>query len=255
MLDKLCEEIKNQIKKNNMSKGKLLMIPTTLGESDVNMVIPVSVRRIIHNLDEFIVENTKTARAFLKKMEIPTSQSDLKLHVLNKYTDEQKLHTFLEGCRNGTDIGLLSECGCPGIADPGAEIARIAHQENIQVSPLIGPSSILLALMGSGLNGQSFTFHGYLPKNKSELKNKIKEIEKKSISDFQTQLFIETPYRNNKLLESLLILLNPNTSLCIACNLSLSEEFIKTKTVAEWRLSGNQKIHKKPCIFLICGQL
>tara|TARA_Y100000385_G_scaffold291963_1_gene374768 strand:+ start:13476 stop:14171 length:696 start_codon:yes stop_codon:yes gene_type:complete len=227
------------------------MIPTTLGESDVDTHLPISVKETIHRLDEFIVENAKTARSYLKKMGIPTPQSELKLHVLNKHTKVDKLQTFLDGCRKGRDIGLLSEAGCPGVADPGAEIARIAHHENIQVRPLIGPSSILLALMGSGMNGQSFTFHGYLPKDKSELKNKIKEIEKKAKSDHQTQLFIETPFRNIKLLESLLLILHPDTNLCIACDLSLAEEFIKTKTIAEWRSSGKQNIHKRPCIFLV----
>ena len=227
------------------------MIPTTLGESDVDTVLPISVKETIHRLDEFIVENAKTARSFLKKMGIPTPQSELKLHVLNKHTKIDELQTFLDGCRKGGDIGLLSESGCPGVADPGAEMARIAHHENIQVRPLIGPSSILLALMGSGMNGQSFTFHGYLPKDKSKLKNKIKEMEKNAKSDHQTQLFIETPFRNIKLLESLLLILHPDTNLCIACDLSLAEEFIKTKTIAEWRSSGKQNIHKRPCIFLV----
>ncbi len=234
-----------------MSTGRLFMIPTTLGDSDVGMVLPLTLKKTIHRLDEFIVENAKTARAFLKKMNIPTPQSELKLHVLNNHTDSQELNGFLDNCRNGIDIGVLSEAGCPGVADPGAEIARIAHQENIQVIPLIGPSSILLALMGSGMNGQSFTFHGYLPKDKSELKSKIKEMELQSVNNNQTQLFIETPYRNIKLLESLLQILNPNTMLCIACDLSLANEYIKTKTVAKWRLSGKQNIHKRPCIFLI----
>lgn len=234
-----------------MSTGRLFMIPTTLGESDVDMVLPLTVKKTIDELDEFIVENEKTARAFLKKMNIPTPQSELKLHVLNKHTDNQVFYGFLDSCRNGMDIGVLSEAGCPGVADPGSEIARIAHQENIQVIPLVGPSSILLALMGSGMSGQSFTFHGYLPKDKSTLKSKIKEMEIQSINNSQTQIFIETPYRNIKLLESLLQILNANTKLCIACDLSLAEEFIKTKTVAKWKFSGKQNIHKRPCIFLI----
>lgn len=237
-----------------MSKGKLYMIPTTLGESDVSKILPLSVKETIHSLDEFIVENSKTARAFLKLMEIPTAQNKLKLHVLNKHTEAQDLPTFLNSCRAGKNIGLISEAGCPGVADPGAEIALLAHKEDIQIIPLVGPSSILMSLMASGMNGQSFSFHGYLPIDKLDAKKKLKDLEKLSRSYNQTQLFIETPYRNNKLLANLLQNLQSSTKLCIACDISLNTEYIKTKTISEWKRSAKPELHKRPCIFLIHTQ-
>ena len=186
-----------------MIKGKLYMIPTTLGECDVDKILPLYVKEHLHNLEEFIVENSKTARAFLKKMNIPTPQNELKIHVLNKHTPIEEIHGFLNACRNGTNIGLISEAGCPGVADPGAEITNIAHKEDIQVIPLVGPSSILLALMASGMNGQSFAFNGYLPIEKYERKKKLQNFEKNSTNNNQTQIFIETPYRNDKMFTDL----------------------------------------------------
>ena len=161
------------------------MIPTTLGESDVTKVLPLAVKETIHQLDEFIVENSKVARGFLKLMKIPTPQSELKLHELNKHTDIQELHSFLKSCRNGKNIGLISDAGCPGIADPGAEIANLAHKEDIKIIPLVGPSSILLSLMASGMNGQSFAFTGYLPIDKSDVKKKLKEFRVKNTENFK----------------------------------------------------------------------
>ena len=234
-----------------MLKGKLYMIPTTLGESDVDKILPLYVKEHLHSLDEFIVENSKTARAFLKKMNIPTPQNELKIHVLNKHTPTDEIHGFLNSCRNGTNIGLISEAGCPGIADPGAEITSMAHKEDIQVVPLVGPSSILLALMASGMNGQSFTFNGYLPIEKSERKKKLQNLEKNSRNYNQTQIFIETPYRNDKLIDSIYQNLQGNTKLCIACDLSLVSEYIKTKTVHEWKKVSKPNLEKRPCIFLI----
>lgn len=237
-----------------MSKGILYMIPTTLGESDVTKVLPQSVKETIHQLDEFIVENSKNARAFLKLMEIPTPQNQLKIHELNKHTDPQELYSFLANCRNGKNIGLLSDAGCPGVADPGAEIANLAHKEDIKIIPLVGPSSILLSLMASGMNGQSFTFNGYLPIDKTDVKKKLKDIERISRSHNQTQLFIETPYRNNKLIDTLYQTLQTNTKLCIACDISLKTEYIKTRTIAEWKRTAKPELHKRPCIFLIHAQ-
>ena len=230
------------------------MIPSTLGESDVTKVLPLAVKETIHQLDEFIVENSKVARGFLKLMKIPTPQSELKLHELNKHTDIQELHSFLKSCRNGKNIGLISDAGCPGIADPGAEIANLAHKEDIKIIPLVGPSSILLSLMASGMNGQSFAFTGYLPIDKSDVKKKLKELERISRTQNQTQLFIETPYRNNKLMEHIFQNLQSSTKLCIACDISLKSEFIKTKTIAEWKKSTKPELHKRPCIFLIHAQ-
>lgn len=227
------------------------MIPTTLGASDVDKILPTSVKETIHGLNEFIVENSKTARAFLKSMQIPTPQNELTLHVLNKHTEEQELHSYLKACRQGKSIGLISEAGCPGIADPGAEIAAIAHKEDIQIIPLVGPSSILLSLMASGMNGQSFCFHGYLPIDRKEIKKKLKDLESVSRKNHQTQLFIETPYRNSKLLEALLQNLQNQTQLCIACDLSLDTEYIKTKSIQQWKKVTKPDLHKRPCIFLI----
>ena len=234
-----------------MPKGKLYMIPTTLGECDVNKILPLYVKEHLHNLDEFIVENSKTARAFLKKMDIPTPQNELKIHVLNKHTPIEEIHGFLNACRNGTNLGLISEAGCPGVADPGAEITKMAHKEDIQVVPLVGPSSILLALMASGMNGQSFAFNGYLPIETSERKKKLQNIERNSRNYNQTQLFIETPYRNDKLIDAIYQNLQGNTKLCIACDLSLNSEYIKTKTVNEWKKATKPDLKKRPCIFLI----
>ena len=187
-------------------------------------------------------------------MKIPTPQNELKLYELNKHTDIQELHSFLKNCRNGKNIGLISDAGCPGIADPGAEIVNLAHKENIKIIPLVGPSSILLSLMASGMNGQSFAFTGYLPIDKSDVKKKLKELERISRTQNQTQLFIETPYRNNKLIEHIFQNLQSSTKLCIACDISLKSEFIKTKTIAEWKKSAKPELHKRPCIFLIHAQ-
>ncbi len=227
------------------------MIPTTLGECDVDKILPLYIKEHLHNLDEFIVENSKTARAFLKKMDIPTPQNKLKIHVLNKHTPKEEIHGFLNTCRNGSNIGLISEAGCPGVADPGAEITNMAHKEDIQVVPLVGPSSILLALMASGMNGQCFSFNGYLPIETSERKKKLQKLEKNSRNYNQTQIFIETPYRNDKLIDAIYQNLQGNTKLCIACDLSLNSEYIKTKTVYEWKKASKPDLKKRPCIFLI----
>jgi len=172
------------------------------------------------------------------------------MYILNKYTEPSELPSFLEACKSGKSIGLLSEAGCPGIADPGAEIVKIAHENNIRVIPLVGPSSILLALMGSGMNGQSFTFNGYLPIDKSERKAKLKQLEHVSAEQNQSQIFIETPYRNNKMLEDICAVLQNQTRLCIACDITLPTEYIKTKTVEEWK-HITVDLHKRPAIFII----
>jgi 16S rRNA (cytidine1402-2'-O)-methyltransferase len=233
------------------SKGTLYMIPCTLGDSEPMQVLPISVKNTIHKLDEFIVENSKTARAFLKKMEIPIPQSELKLHILNKRTEDAELAGFLKSCEDGKSIGLISEAGCPGVADPGAEVVYIAHQRGIKVMPLVGPSSILLALMGSGMSGQSFSFHGYIPIDRSDRKKKLKELERLSIQHKQTQLFIETPYRNDKMFEDLLQVLNPKTMLCVACELTLDSQELKTLSAGQWKKTKKPNLHKRPSIFLI----
>lgn len=170
--------------------------------------------------------------------------------MLNKYTTETERNTYLNSCLDGNSIGLLSEAGCPAIADPGADIVSLAHQMDIQVVPLVGPSSILLALMASGMNGQSFTFNGYLPIDKNERKVKLKSLERISFENNQAQIFIETPYRNMKMLEDLASTLNPNTKVCVACDLTLPTEFIRTKAAKDWK-QNKEDLHKRPSIFII----
>ncbi len=231
-------------------KGKLYLIPTTLGENEPLEVLPIAIKKVVESTHIFIVENDKTARRFIKKITPKKKQSALVMHHLNKFTDQTELPNFLEPCLNGNDVGLLSEAGCPGIADPGADIVKLAHQKDIKVVPLVGPSSILLAMMSSGMNGQSFTFNGYLPIDKDERKKEIKRLERLSFDFNQSQIFIETPYRNNKMLEDLCAILDNNTNICIACDITLSTEFIKTLTANEWR-KKKVDLHKRPTIFII----
>ena len=230
--------------------GKLYLIPTTLGASNPEEVLPESIKGIIEKIDHYIVENEKTARRSIKQVDHEKNQSSLKLSLLNKFTDPIELNNFLNPCKEGVHVGLLSEAGCPGVADPGAEIVKLAHQMGIQVVPLVGPSSILLAMMGSGMNGQSFTFNGYLPIDKKERKQELKTLERISSEKNQAQLFIETPYRNNNLLEDMKQILNPATRLCIACDLTLASEFILTKSIMDWDKT-KVDLHKRPTIFII----
>ena len=232
------------------NKGKLYLIPTRLGDNPPLEVLPISIKKIIEQLDDYIVENEKTARRFIKRISPNKAQSGLRLKTLNKYTQESELNSFLEPCKNGISMGLLSEAGCPAIADPGSDIVSIAHQHNIKVVPIVGPSSIILALMSSGMNGQSFTFNGYLPIDKHERKSAIKILEKRSFELNQSQLFIETPYRNNQMLKDLTTALHKNTRLCVACDLTLPSEYIKTMTALEWK-SNTEDLHKRPAIFII----
>lgn len=235
---------------NTNTKGKLYLIPTTLGDVPPLEVLPIAIKRAIESIDYYVVENEKTARHFIKKISPRKSQPGLKLFALNKFTEAAEIPQFLEPCLSGLDMGILSEAGCPGIADPGAAVVKLAHQKNIQVVPLVGPSSIVLALMASGLNGQNFAFNGYLPIDSTERKKEIKRLEKKSKDENQSQLFIETPYRNNKLLEELQKSLNGNTQVCVACDLTLSTEYIRTKIASEWK-KENVDLHKRPAIFII----
>lgn len=231
-------------------KGKLYLIPTRLGDNPPLEVLPISVKKIIELIDDYIVENEKTARRFIKKIDSRKQQSTLKFEILNKYTQPEEIQHFLDMCKNGKSMGLLSEAGCPGIADPGADVVKLAHENNIQVVPLVGPSSIVLALMSSGMNGQSFAFNGYIPIDKSERKATLKKMERISYEQNQTQLFIETPYRNNKIIEDICNTLHPQTRVCIACDITLPSEYIKTLTVKEWK-HVNVDLHKRPAIFVI----
>lgn len=230
--------------------GKLYLIPTTLGDNAPLEVLPISVKKIIEQTNTFIVENEKTARRFIKKISPKKSQPSLNLFQLNKFTNPIELPSFIEPCLKGTDVGLLSEAGCPGVADPGAEIIKLAHEKNIQVVPLVGPSSILMAIMSSGLNGQSFAFNGYLPIDKGERKKEIKRLERLSFEHNQSQIFIETPYRNNKMLEDIYNTTAKDTDICVACDITLPTEYIKTFTAKEWP-KKNVDLHKRPTIFII----
>ena len=233
----------------NSKFGKLFLIPTTLGQNEPLEVLPISVKKAVEDIDFFIVENEKSARRFIKKIAPRKSQQALRLSVLDKYTSEFESKSFIDPCFQGINVGLLSDAGVPAIADPGATIVMLSHLKKVQVVPLVGPSSIILAMMGSGLNGQSFAFNGYLPIDKTERKKKIKELEKWSKQNDQTQIFIETPYRNQKLLAELRAVLTPTTLLCVAADLTLSTEYINTLTVKEWK-TENVDLHKRPCIFI-----
>jgi len=232
------------------SKGKLYLIPTTLGESNAEEVLPILVKRVIEVIDHYIVENEKTARKSIKAVYPEKVQASLFLSTLNKHTDFSEHNEMINPCLHGINVGLMSEAGCPGVADPGAAIVKLAHEKGIQVVPLVGPSSILLAMMASGMNGQSFAFNGYLPIDKSEKKSTLKSYEKLSQDKNQSQIFIETPYRNNKLMEDLLQTLQPNTHLCIAADITLPTEYIKTFRVNDWK-KLKIDLHNIPTIFII----
>lgn len=236
------------VPRNN--QGKLYLIPTTLGETEPLEVLPISIKRAIEEIDYYIVENEKSARRFIKKISPRKSQPDLHLFALNKFTEPAILPSYLDPCRDGHNIGVLSEAGCPAIADPGSEVIRIAHEQNIKVVPLVGPSSIILALMASGLNGQNFAFNGYLPIDTRARKSAIKKLEKLSEESGQSQLFIETPYRNEKLFEEFLNTLRETTLLCVATDITLPTELIQTKPVNEWK-TEQVDLHKRPTIFII----
>ena len=233
------------------SYGNLYLIPSTLGENEPLEVLPISLKSAIENIDDYIVENEKSARRFIKKVSPRKSQPDLNIQLLNKYTDPASLPSLLDPCLEGYDVGILSEAGCPGIADPGADVVRLAHQLNIRVIPLVGPSSIILALMASGLNGQSFAFNGYLPIETADRKRAIKSVEKHARNSGQSQIFIETPYRNEKLMEEFLRTLASDTLLCLAVDLTLPSELVITRPVSEWKREKLPDLHKRPAIFII----
>lgn len=233
-----------------MNKGKLYLIPTTLGETEPLEVMPLSVKKVIEQIDYYIVENEKSARRFIKKISPKKQQPSLTIMKLDKYAAQEEVVRYLDACEQGINVGLLSEAGVPAIADPGATMVKLAHQKNIKVVPLVGPSSILLAMMSSGFNGQNFAFNGYLPIDKAERKKAVKGLEKLSFDKNQSQIFIETPYRNEKMFEELKASLSPMTNLCIAVDITLPSEFIKTFTVKEWK-HQQVDLHKRPAIFII----
>ena len=234
-----------------MKLGTLYMLPVTLGDDNINQVLPTEVLNLARQLDTFIVENEKTARHFLSVVKTNKPVRELQLLTLNEHTVDKAVPELLKPLLAGQDVGLMSEAGCPGIADPGAKLVELAHRKGIKVQPLVGPSSILLSLMASGLNGQSFRFLGYIPADKAARIARLKDLEKISAKQQETQIFIETPYRNQHLLEDMLAHCQPNTRLCIACNISLPEELIATKAIAEWKRSSLPDLHKKPTVFLL----
>jgi 16S rRNA (cytidine1402-2'-O)-methyltransferase len=230
--------------------GKIILIPNTIGDADVSFLLPSEITIIVSSLKYFIVEDIRTARRFLKKLNSEIIIDDLVFFSLNKHTNKDDIQDFLNPVFSGNDIGLISEAGVPCVADPGNTIVELAHNFNVKVIPLVGPSSILLSLMASGLNGQNFAFNGYLPVNKNERISKIKMLETRSLRENQSQMFMEAPYRNNQLLDVVLSTCRANSMLCIACNITNSNEFIKTMTIDEWKMN-KPDLNKKPSIFII----
>ncbi len=237
-----------RIKNQNMAT--LFLIPTTLGDTSVDLVIPKEVQTRIFEIKYFIVENIRSARRYLKKVNRDINIEELTFFTLDKRTDPARFATFLAPIKEGKDVGIISEAGCPGVADPGADIVRIAHQENIEVIPFVGPSSILLSLMASGLNGQNFAFVGYLPIKKPERIKRIKQLEARAAKESQAQIFIEAPYRNQGLFEDLVANCNPNTIITVATNITLKNQKIKSLSAKDWK-KQQVNIHKELAIFLI----
>ena len=229
----------------------LYLIPVTLGETEINQVLPAYNHDIIVGIKHFIVENIRSARRFLKKTEKSIDIDTLTFYELNRHTDRKFIGEYLDPLKKGEPVGIISEAGCPAIADPGADVVAIAQQRGYKVVPLVGPSSIIMSVMGSGFNGQSFAFNGYLPVEVPQRIKALKKLEQKVQNENQTQLFIETPYRNAKMIETILGALNPKTKLCIAAGITCAEEYIKTRTVAEWKKEKIPELGKIPAIFVL----
>ncbi|OJV40805.1 MAG: SAM-dependent methyltransferase [Bacteroidales bacterium 36-12] len=230
--------------------GILYLFPTQLGDSELTNILPDFNIKLISEIKYFIVEDVRTARRFLKKCNQDINIDEIVFFVLNKHTQQSELQTFIEPLKQGIDVGLLSEAGCPAIADPGADIVAIAQSKNIKVVPLVGPSSILLSLMASGFNGQNFAFNGYLPVQEQDKVKILKIFEKRIYQDNQTQIFIETPYRNNKLLQDIIKYCQPEIKLCIAADITTKDEYIKTNSLSNWK-NKLPDLQKRPCIFLL----
>lgn len=226
----------------------LYAIPTSLGEAPPSAVLPQTVVEQVRHIHDFVAENAKSARAFLSAA--GAKPREVTIVELNEHSDPSTVKDLLQPLREGRDLGLVSEAGCPAIADPGAALVEAAHREGFRVVPLVGPSSIILALMASGLEGQRFAFCGYLPRDARERAARIKELEQRSRKESETEIFIETPYRNEALMAALLQSCAPQTRLCIAADLTLETESVKTRTIAEWRRSG-EAIGRRPAVFLL----
>jgi len=232
-----------------MATGKIYMVPVTLGDNDYRKVIPDKVLSIIRSLRLFAVEDLRSARRYLKLIDKDFPVNDTTFQELNEHTNESEIGHYLDPVLKGSDMGIMSEAGLPGIADPGSLLVSLAHRKKIKVIPLAGPSSILMALISSGLNGQNFTFNGYLPVKPGDRVSKLKELERKSHDGF-AQIFMETPYRNQRMLDSILASCNSETQLCIAVNITLPDEFIKTMTIAEWKKNLPQ-INDRMAVFIL----
>lgn len=232
--------------------GMLYLIPTLLAEDNYEEVIPKGNIQIIHHLESYIVENIRSARRFLVKLNLPKTIDELQFFELNKHTPMDVIPEFIQPLLQGEDVGLLSEAGIPAVADPGSQVVQMAHEYSIRVVPLIGPNSIVLALAASGLNGQSFVFHGYLPIRTKERATKIKTLESNSKNTGATQIFIEAPYRNNQMLQEIIKTCTPNTLLCIAADITGTNEYIKTLPVSLWK-NHLPNLHKRPAVFLLLG--
>lgn len=238
-----------------MCMGKIFLIPTPLGPSaDRNLVLPAANREIINRIDYFVVENVRTARRFLAKCQLDKTIDELTFAELNEHTPVEEVEALLAPLlREGRDIGVMSEAGLPCVADPGALLVAAAHRKGIEVCPLSGPSSITLALMASGANGQSFAFNGYLPVKPAERAQAIRRFERRALAERQTQIFIETPYRNRKLFDEIIAVCAPKTMLCVACDLMEPNQYIRTLTVEAWKKQGAPAIDKRPAIFILFG--
>lgn len=233
-------------------ESALYLIPVTLGETSIEQVLPSYNHDVIVEIKHFIVENIRSARRFLKKVDKNIDIDELTFYELNRHTDRKFISEYLIPLeKEGKSVGIISEAGCPAIADPGADVVAIAQKKNLKVVPLVGPSSIIMSVMASGFNGQSFAFNGYLPVEVPQRVKALKKLENKIYNEDQTQAFIETPYRNGKMIETILQNLRPETKLCIASGITCPEEFIKTKTVAQWRKEKIPEIGKIPTIFLL----
>lgn len=228
----------------------LYLLPVTLGDTLLENVLPPYNKEVIHNIRHFIVEDVRSARRFLKKVDREIDIDALSFYPLNKHTSPEEISGYLKPLDEGFSMGVISEAGCPAVADPGADVVAIAQRKNLRVVPLVGPSSIILSVMASGFNGQSFAFHGYLPIEQEERIKKLKALEQRVYSEHQTQLFIETPYRNNKMVEDILQACRPQTKLCIAADITCADEYIRTKTLKEWQ-GKIPNLSKIPCIFLL----
>ena len=228
----------------------LYLLPVTLGDTPLRNVLPSYNSDVIGGIRHFIVENVRTARRFLRQVDPQFDIDGSCFYDLNKPTSPQDISTFLQPLYDGKPMGVISEAGCPAVADPGADVVAIAQRKGIKVVPLVGPSSIILSVMASGFNGQSFAFHGYLPIKPDERTRKLRQLEQRIYNENETQLFIETPYRNGKMIEDILKTCRPQTKLCVAANLTCSDEFVQTRTIKEWR-GKVPELSKIPCIFLL----